>query len=457
MKVLKFGGTSVGTVESLSNVKRIVESRTEPVIVVVSALGGITDQLINTARAASLHNMEFEAMHAAIVRRHADVIAGIVAEEFQEEVHSIVDPLLDELGNLYRAINLLGELTPRALDIIVSYGERISSVIVSRVINGAKLVDSRSFIKTERQFGKHVLDNDATQKRIAETFAGLEYDVIVAPGFISSDAKGDVTNLGRGGSDYTAAILAAALDADTLEIWTDVNGFMTADPRIICDAYVIDKLSFIEAMELCNCGAKVIYPPTIYPVFHKNIPIYIKNTFNPEAPGTRISDDAQTEAEKKALKGISSISDTCLITVAGRNVADESARIFNEMARNGVGVFLISQSADNDCVSFAVRNADAEVTLGALREEFATEIQNGVVADIAAREGLATVAVIGEEMKQRPEVTEGLYGILESRGVAVVAGAPGASELNMSFVVELDSLKDTIAAIHDIFFVTKQS
>lgn len=196
----------------------------------------------------------------------------------------IVDPLLDELANLYRGINLLGDLSDRAMDIIVSYGERMSCVIVSRIIDNARLYDSRTFIKTEKQFGKHILDNEATSEAIHRIFDGNDSDVVVVPGFISSDAKGDITNLGRGGSDYTAAILAATLDANTLEIWTDVDGFMTADPRVIDNAYVIDHLSFIEAMELCNFGAKVIYPPTIYPVFHKNIPIYIKNTFNPRLP-----------------------------------------------------------------------------------------------------------------------------------------------------------------------------
>jgi len=290
MKVLKFGGTSVGTVESLRNVKMIVEQCTEPVIVVVSALGGITDQLINTAKLASKGDISYLESYTHIVERHNNVIDNMVSSEKLSEVKSIVNSLLEELGNIYRGVSLIRDLSERTLDIIVSYGERLSSVIISRIIDNAQHYDSRNFIKTEKQFNKHILDNEATQKLIHSTFDNNNFTVALVPGFISSDEDGNITNLGRGGSDYTAAILAATLNASILEIWTDVDGFMTADPRVINNTYVIDHLSFIEAMELCNFGAKVIYPPTIYPVFHKNIPILIKNTFNPTAPGTRISE-----------------------------------------------------------------------------------------------------------------------------------------------------------------------
>ena len=271
MKVLKFGGTSVGTVESLRNVKQIVENQQQPVVVVVSALGGITDQLINTANLAANGDIAHLESYAKIVERHHAVISGIVPEEKRLDVRSIVDPLLEELGNLYRGISLIRDLSDRTLDIVVSYGERISSVIISHIINGATHFDSRNFIRTVKQFGKHILDNDLTTELVHKTFDSFKGNVAVIPGFIASDIKGDITNLGRGGSDYTAAIIAATMDAEVLEIWTDVDGFMTADPRVINNTYVIDRLSFVEAMELCNFGAKVIYPPTIYPVFHKNI------------------------------------------------------------------------------------------------------------------------------------------------------------------------------------------
>ena len=376
---MKFGGTSVGTVGSLRNVKMIVERREEPVIVVVSALGGITDRLIATARLAAEGNEEYLHSLQDIVTRHHDVINGIVPHEWQDEISSKVDALLDELGNIYKGVSLIRDLSPRSMDIIVSYGERLSSTIISKVINGAQLFDSRQFIKTLDQFGKHVLDNDATQTLIHQTFDNAPFKVALVPGFISSDSKGDVTNLGRGGSDYTAAILAAALDAEALEIWTDVDGFMTADPRIIPNSYVIDHMSFIEAMELCNFGAKVIYPPTIYPVFHKNIPILIKNTFNPDAPGTCISEQ-RPSAEGKDIKGISSINDTCLITVSGLcmvGIIGINARIFNALARNGVSVFMVSQASSENTTSFAVRNADAQRAIEALNKEFSAEIETG--------------------------------------------------------------------------------
>ena len=276
MKVLKFGGTSVGTVESLGSVKSIVESCNEPVIVVVSALGGITDQLINTAKLAAQGDKGHLESYARIVERHNNVIEKMVPSEKLGELKVIVNSLLEELGNIYKGVSLIKDLSDRTLDIIVSYGERLSSVIISRIIKDAQHYDSRNFIKTEKQFEKHILDNDITQKYIHATFDNNNFKVAVVPGFISSDVDGNITNLGRGGSDYTAAILAATLNASVLEIWTDVDGFMTADPRVINNTYVIDHLSFVEAMELCNFGAKVIYPPTIYPVCHKNIPIWIK-------------------------------------------------------------------------------------------------------------------------------------------------------------------------------------
>lgn len=458
MKVLKFGGTSVGTVDSLRNVKSIVESQQEPVIVVVSALGGITDQLINTAGLAARRDQSYVEKFDNIVNRHHNVINGIVPESRQKEVLDIVDPLLDELANLYRGINLLGDLSDRAMDIIVSYGERMSCVIVSRIIDNARLYDSRTFIKTEKQFGKHILDNEATSEAIHRIFDGNDSDVVVVPGFISSDAKGDITNLGRGGSDYTAAILAATLDANTLEIWTDVDGFMTADPRVIDNAYVIDHLSFIEAMELCNFGAKVIYPPTIYPVFHKNIPIYIKNTFNPSAPGTLISETAPEGTEYKAIKGISSINDTCLITVSGLGmvgIIGINARIFNALAHNGVSVFLVSQASSENNTSFAVRNADASTAVKVLRDEFATELQSGELTDISAARDLATVAIVGANMKHAAGVAGRLFNTLGRNGINVIACAQGASETNISFVIDINNLKKAISVIHDSFFLSE--
>ena len=457
MKVLKFGGTSVGTVESLSHVKMIVESCTEPVIVVVSALGGITDQLINTAQLASKGDIEYLESYAHIVERHNAVIDGLVPANKQLDVKSIINPLLEELGNIYRGVSLIKDLSSRTLDIIVSYGERLSSVIISYIIRNAKHFDSRNFIKTEKHFGKHILNNDLTQKLIHETFDNDDFIVAIVPGFIASNGDNDITNLGRGGSDYTAAILAATLDASILEIWTDVDGFMTADPRVINNTYVIDHLSFIEAMELCNFGAKVIYPPTIYPVYHKNIPIKIKNTFNHTAPGTLISEQ-RPSAEGKAIKGISSINDTCLITVSGLGmvgIVGINARIFNALAKNGVSVFLVSQASSENNTSFAVKNADADLAVQVLKEEFFAELQSGELSEITPERNLATVAIVGENMKHTTGIAGKLFNTLGRNGISIIACSQGASETNISFVINLKNLRKALNVIHDSFFLSE--
>lgn len=456
MKVLKFGGTSVGSVESMSNVKHIVESCREPVVVVVSALGGITDKLIETAKLAAEGGCAYEVCFHEIVERHRHMVRAAVETDKQAGLLELIEPLLDELGNIFRGVSLIKDLSVKTLDTIVSYGERLSSLIVSRVIEGAVHYDSRFFIKTQRQFGKHVVDFEETNKLVKRYFSELPR-VAVVPGFIASDKNnGDVTNLGRGGSDYTAAILATALKASQLEIWTDVDGFMTADPRVINTAYVIERLSFIEAMELCNFGAKVIYPPTIYPVFHENIPILIKNTFNPSAPGTLISED-NSHAEGKAIKGISSINDTCLITLSGMGmvgVIGINSRIFNRLAQSGISVFLVSQASSENNTTFAVRNADADLAVKVLRDEFEQEMAVGEISDIEAEKDLATVAIVGENMKHTPGIAGKLFNVLGRNGINVIACAQGASETNISFVIELGSLRKALNVIHDSFFLS---
>lgn len=458
MKVLKFGGTSVGTVKSLTHVKRIVESEEEPVIVVVSALGGITDMLIATARMASKGDTSYLQNYAKIIERHNDVINGMVPKDKLLDVHSVVDPLLEELGNIYRGVALIKDLSSRSLDIIVSYGERLSSAIISRIIDSAQYFDSRNFIKTVRQFNKHVVDFPTTESLVRSVFDRFSGKVAVVPGFISSDKEnGDITNLGRGGSDYTASIIAASLNARLLEIWTDVDGFMTADPRVISNAYVIDQLSFVEAMELCNFGAKVVYPPTIYPVFHKNIPIIIKNTFNSAAPGTKISNDVVHE-DSRAIKGISSISDTSLVTVPGLGmvgVIGINSRIFQCLAQNGISVFLVSQASSEHNTTFALKSDDADLAVAVLNKEFEKEIEIGEITSITAEKNLATVAVVGENMKHTPGIAGKLFNSLGRSGISVIACAQGASETNISFVVNGDNLRKTLNVIHDSFFLSE--
>ena len=458
MKVLKFGGTSVGTVKSLTHVKRIVESEEEPVIVVVSALGGITDMLIATARMASKGDTSYLQNYAKIIERHNDVINGMVPKDKLLDVHSVVDSLLEELGNIYRGVALIKDLSSRSLDIIVSYGERLSSAIISRIIDSAQYFDSRNFIKTVRQFNKHVVDFPTTESLVRSVFDRFSGKVAVVPGFISSDKEnGDITNLGRGGSDYTASIIAASLNARLLEIWTDVDGFMTADPRVISNAYVIDQLSFVEAMELCNFGAKVVYPPTIYPVFHKNIPIIIKNTFNSAAPGTKISNDVVHE-DSRAIKGISSISDTSLVTVSGLGmvgVIGINSRIFQCLAQNGISVFLVSQASSEHNTTFALKSDDADLAVAVLNKEFEKEIEIGEITSITAEKNLATVAVVGENMKHTPGIAGKLFNSLGRSGISVIACAQGASETNISFVVNGDNLRKTLNVIHDSFFLSE--
>ena len=459
MKVMKFGGTSVGSVESILSVKRIVEAEAgrEPVIVVVSALGGITDKLIKTSRMAAAGDAAYEDEFREIVSRHVEMVKRVIPEfDAQMTMQRRVGELLNELKDIFQGIYLIKDLSQKTSDTIVSYGERLSSIIAAQ-LTGARWYDSRSFIKTEKKFSKHVLDTELTNRLVRETFSELP-PLALVPGFIATDKDtGEVTNLGRGGSDYTAAIIAAALDADSLEIWTDVDGFMTADPRFISTAYTINELSYVEATELCNFGAKVVYPPTIYPVCHKNIPILIKNTFNPAGAGTVIKQTVSSP-QGKAIKGISSINDTSLITVQGLGmvgVIGVNYRIFKALAKNGISVFLVSQASSENSTSIGVRNADADLACSVLTEEFAKEIEMGEISPMQVERDLATVAIVGENMKHTPGIAGKLFGTLGRNGINVIACAQGASETNISFVVDGKSLRKSLNVIHDSFFLSE--
>lgn len=457
MKVLKFGGSSVGSVSSMLSVKKIVESVDDNVIVVVSALGGITDKLINTSKMAAAGDSAYEKEMKEIVNRHIEMVYTLIpACKEREDLLELVNELLSELKDIFQGIFLIRDLSPKTSATIVSYGERLSSAIAAVLIKDAVWYDSRTFIKTEKKHNKHILDSELTNQLVRETFKELP-KVAMVPGFISTDKHtGEVTNLGRGGSDYTASIIAAALDADILEIWTDVDGFMTADPKVISMAYPITELSYVEAMELCNFGAKVVYPPTIYPVCHKNIPILIKNTFNPEAPGTIVKQDA--DHFSKPIKGISSINNTCLITMTGLGmvgVIGVNYRIFKTLAENGISVFLVSQASSENSTSIGVRNEDAELACKVLDEEFAKEIEMGEISPMKAEGGLATVAIVGENMKHTPGIAGKLFGTLGRNGINVIACAQGASETNISFVVNGSSLRKTLNVIHDSFFLSE--
>ena len=469
MKVLKFGGTSVGSVESILSLQRIVEKQPQQSIVVVSALGGITDKLINTSRLAANGDATYKTELSGIIERHHSMVdAVIIDKEKHDNLLTIIDNLLSELSSIYYGVYLIRDLSPRILAAIVSYGERLSSHIVANLITGGIRLDSRNFIKTELKHGKHVLDSDLTTRLVKETFESyISYDgvsgkekcsnPIIVPGFISADRdSGETTNLGRGGSDYTASIIAAALDAEVLEIWTDVNGFMTADPRVIHSAYTITELSYVEAMELCNFGAKVIYPPTIYPVCVKNIPIRVKNTFNPEDPGTIIKE--KIDDDQKPIKGISSISGTTLITVTGLSmvgVIGVNRRIFTALAEHGISVFMVSQASSENSTSIGVRDEDASGAVDVLNEEFAKEIETGAMFPMHAESGLATIAIVGENMKHTPGIAGKLFGTLGRSGISVIACAQGASETNISFVVDSKYLRKSLNVLHDSFFLSE--
>ncbi|MDD4971601.1 MAG: bifunctional aspartate kinase/homoserine dehydrogenase I [Paludibacter sp.] len=457
MKVLKFGGTSVGSVNGILSVKKIVEAQEEPVIVVVSALSGITDQLYSIAKLACDGDKTYLDQYELMFSRHVEVIEGVVDATIKEEVLKQVQLLFNDLSNIFRGVYLIKDISTKIIDTIVSYGESISSIIVSAAIKDAAHFDSKTFIKTENQFDKHIVDFEKTNDLIRKCFENAPR-ICVCGGFISTDSTTSfITNLGRGGSDYTAAIIAASLHATILEIWSDVDGFMTADPRIINNAYVIEKLSFIEAMELCNFGAKVIYPPTIFPVFHQNIPVKIKNTFNPEAEGTYISREKTGEAGK-AIKGISSINDTSLITVQGLGmvgVIGVNYRIFRVLAKSGISVFMVSQASSENTTSIGVRNADSALAVEVLRKEFAYEIGQGEINEIFSEDDLATVAIVGDNMKRTPGIAGKLFGTLGRNGINVVACAQGASETNISFVTDRKSLRKALNVIHDSFFLSE--
>ena len=459
MKVLKFGGTSVGSVKSILSLKNIVENeaKSQPIIVVVSALGGITDKLLATSQLALKGDESWKDEFQAMVERHHKMIDTIITNPRQrEDLFNKVDALLEQLRSIYFGVFLIHDLSEKTQDAIVSYGERLSSLIVATLVKGAKWMDSRDFIKTVQKNGKHVLETDLTNKLVRKAFADLPH-VTLVPGFISRDAATDeVTNLGRGGSDYTAAIIAAALDADVLEIWTDVDGFMTADPRVIKTAYTINELSYVEAMELCNFGAKVIYPPTIYPVCVKNIPIRVKNTFNPQNPGTIIKD--KIDNDSKPIKGISSINGTAIITVTGLSmvgVIGVNRRIFTALADKGISVFMVSQASSENSTSIGVREVDADAAVRVLNEEFAKEIEMGAMFPMFAESGLATIAVVGENMKHTPGIAGKLFGTLGRSGISVIACAQGASETNISFVVDSKYLRKSLNVLHDSFFLSE--
>lgn len=453
MKVLKFGGSSVGTPEAVLQVKQIVDRLDTSAVVVVSALGGVTDRLISLSAQAVDPAADYLTALDELHARHDKMVRTVLPADRQEEILQGVSNCFDELSRILQGVHLIGELTPKTADAIVAYGERISSSIVAALL-GTRHIDSRRLIRTRPEGAKHIVDFDATHAAIAE--ADLSHcPLTVMGGFISSDVEsGRTTNLGRGGSDYTAAILAAALGAEVLEIWTDVDGFMTADPRVIPTAFTIDELSYDEATELCNFGAKVVYPPTIFPVCVRNIPILVRNTFNPGGRHTVIRRNAAPSS--RLIRGISSIGETALVTVSGMSmvgVVGVNRRIFTTLAQAGISVFMVAQSASETSTSLAVTPADAQRACHILDAEFAQEIAAGAMNPAGCRTGLSTVAVVGENLRHHTGTVGRLFSVLGRNGIGVNAVALGALEMSVSFVIERPLLRKALNVLHDSFFM----
>lgn len=458
MKVLKFGGTSIGSATCIRNVKNIIDLIDEGSVIVVSAFKEITDKLLKTSCLAAAGDVLYEKEFSDIIRQHITIIDELNFDTItKSKVSTSVNVLLDELSNIFKGVFLINDLSPKTSDKIVSYGERLSSLIISYVFTDHELLDVTQLIKTESAFNKHTPDIELTNALIKEAYDKSTKKILVA-GFIARCKTSDeYTNLGRGGSDYTAALFASALDARILEIWSNVDGFMSADPNVISNAHVIDKLTFTEATELCNFGAKIIYPPTLFPVYHKNIPIRIKNTFNPQAPGTYISHDGG-ERGKALIKGISSINDTCLITVLGLGmvgIIGVNYRIFRALAKNSISVFLVSQASSENSTSIGVGSIDAQKAVHVLEDEFAHEIALGSINRVQLEEDLATVAIVGENMKYTPGIAGRLFETLGKSGISVIACAQGASEVNISFVIKRKYLRKALNSIHDSFFLSE--
>jgi aspartokinase/homoserine dehydrogenase 1 len=453
MKVLKFGGSSISSPEDIRRVREIIESQTEQVIIVVSAFHGITDLLLELSKHAAQRNRSYFRLFNEIETKHIDTVKGLFDEPVREKVLETINAYLKDLINIINGVYLLNDLTPKVLDRILGFGEVLSSCILSNMIPNSEVVDVRSMIKTDSHFGNARINFPLTNRLIRSSFKNFTKTGIV-PGFIGSNERNDTTTLGRGGSDYTAAIISAALDVEKLEIWTDVDGFMTADPKKVKKALPIDYLSYAEAMELSHFGAEVIYTPTIHPVYQKNIQVIIKNTFNPQARGTLISKESHIQ-ESSLIKGISSIDDIDLITLQGAGmvgVKGISSRVFGTLARQDVNIILITQASSEYSITFAINPRDSVMALTSLEKEFEPEIKLRNELNIVIEKDLSIIAIVGEQMKNTPGISANLFS--SRNGISVIATAQGSSELNISIVIKKENLHKAMNVIHEGFFLS---
>lgn len=459
MNVLKFGGTSVANAQNISKVIEIItkKSQEDKLIVVVSALSGITDLLLSASNTAAKKDKNYNEQLNLIKAKHLEVVETLLTIDKKNDLIVILDKELEQLKTLLDGCFLLGELTPRTLDIILSFGELLSSQIIAvaleKKITRSLFKDSREIIKTNVNFGKAAVDFKITNELIQNYFKSVDASVVLFPGFIASSINGNTTTLGRGGSDYTAAILASALNANSLEIWTDVNGMFTANPKIVKQAQPIASISYQEAMELSHFGAKVLYPPTIQPVLNSNIPIWIKNTFEPEAFGTLISNDSKTNGNP--IKGISHIESIALITVEGSGiigVSGSSKRLFETLSNHNINVIFITQASSEHSICIGIQNQDAEAAKSAIDTTFEIEITQNKIDACVVEEDLCIVALVGEKMKNHQGLSGKMFSTLGKNNVNIRAIAQGASERNISVVIAKKDVQKALNTLHERFF-----
>ncbi len=462
MKVLKFGGTSVGSVESIRLVIAILEksiSKGERTAVVFSAMGGATNRLIEIGRMAAAGNAEYFELLKVVEERHFATIRGLINVKQQSGTFANVKGLFNQLEDILRGVSLIRELTDRTLDLIMSFGERLSTTLVSEALKNkgvrAEFCDARALVRTNTHFGMADVDFETTNRNILEHFAKTSALQCIT-GFIGATSEGITTTLGRGGSDYTASIFGAALDAQVIEIWSDVDGLMTADPRKVPNAFTIPAISYAEAMELSHFGAKVIYPPSLQPAFAKNIPLKVLNTFNPDFKGTLV--DRKARPQEYAITGISSIDDMALVNIQGSGmigVAGISARLFTALSENNISVILISQASSEHSICFTIDPRSAERAQQVLDKAFENEMAVGDIDSVTIEKNVSIIAIVGEGMRRSSGVSGKLFSVLGKNGINIIATAQGSSELNISVVICKNDLSKALNAIHGVFFLSE--
>jgi aspartokinase/homoserine dehydrogenase 1 len=460
MKVLKFGGTSVGSIQSIQTLLNILKDEVterEKPIVVLSAMSGVTNLLIAMAEEAAKGN-DFTASLAELEKRHFDIVKSLLEIQHQNPAFTKLKIHFNQLEELLQGVLILRELTPKTRDLVLSYGERCSALMITKIaaqhFPEVLFVDASEIIKTDSSFGQAKVNTELTELLIRGFYKEHAGKMLFVTGFIAGNETGQITTLGRGGSDYTAAIFAAALNASEIQIWTDVNGMMTADPRMVKKAFSLPELTYTEAMELSYFGAKVIYPPTMIPAFLKKIPIVIKNTFEPKFPGTVIRHDCKPS--NLAIKGISSINNISVLNVEGSGMVGKSGfsgRLFSLLAREQINVILITQSSSEHSITFAVQPSDTEKARLLIEQEFELELLARKLEHVVIEENLAILAVVGENMKQTPGVSGKLFHSLGRNGVNVRAIAQGSSEYNISVIISAHDLAKALNAVHDAFFI----